>query len=282
MKTITRLALLCAVLGPGISIASATTEPAKISDIYQGGFKDDYPQELVRVRSYVLSVQSDVATQLGLQYGQGFLHPVTIRFDDGAPAVSENPYFYVQTKGSGENFMQELVVNVEAYAKHRNDWPEKESTLRGGFSYALTELMLNDIAAGDSDKALPLWVQEGLAVFASGDGDAFVKELAVHVHRAKVGDLVGELNSPGPYLITKDWALYYLAVKFIAKSGGLQTFVRDIISGKSTADTVRGVLGEEWPVFVDQVRAFAIQSLSGYAMSDDDLETPASTGRYRR
>ena len=47
------------------------------------------------IRSSVL-LEQNIATELGLiQYGQGFNHPVTIRFDDGAPAINENPYFYV-------------------------------------------------------------------------------------------------------------------------------------------------------------------------------------------
>ena len=73
------------VLAPAWSDAIPTPQPAKIINSYNGGFKDDYPQELVRVQSYVLSVQSEIATQVGLQNGQGFVHPVTIRFDDGAP-----------------------------------------------------------------------------------------------------------------------------------------------------------------------------------------------------
>ena len=262
-----------------LSTVMAAPMPAKIIDIYSGGFKDDYPQALVRVRSYVLSVQSDIATLYGLQYGQGFLHPVTIRFDDGAPAVSENPYFYVQTKGSGSTFQQELIVNVEAYAKRRQDWSTNESTLRGGFRYALSEVMLNDIAAGDSDKALPLWVQEGLSVYASGNGEAFVQALSERVRRSKVGDLVGELNRPSPYLVTKDWALYYLAVKYIASTGGLQAFVRSMTSGKSGADTLRDVLSQEWPVFEDHVHASALQALAGYAMSDED-EGQSSSGSH--
>src|SRR6185295_2717191 len=75
--------------------------PAKIINSYNGGYKEDYPQELVRVQSYIQAVQSEIATQLGLQYGQGFIHPVSIRFDDGVPSINENPFFYVQVKASG-------------------------------------------------------------------------------------------------------------------------------------------------------------------------------------
>ena len=133
---------------PGWADSEPAPQPATFAAGYNGGYKDDYPQELVRVQSYVLAVQSDIATQLGLQYGQGFIHPVTIRFTDGAPADHENPFFYVQTKGSEETFRQDLVVNVEAYAMRRDELNRREGDLRSGFRYALTQVMLNDITAG--------------------------------------------------------------------------------------------------------------------------------------
>src|SRR5882724_2652615 len=141
--------LLCLVLALAapcaLSAVDGMTHPAKIVTDYAGGYKDDFPQELNSVKSFILSAQSDIATRMGLQYGQGFLHPVTLRFDDGAPAVNENPFFYVQSKSSGDAFTQEIVVNVEAFARRRSAPAFKESSLRGGFRYALTELMLNDL-----------------------------------------------------------------------------------------------------------------------------------------
>ena len=282
MRKILGLSFLSVFISSGLLAASGTAQPASILDVYKGGFKDDYPQELVRVRSYVLPVQSEIATLFGMQYGQGFLYPVTIRFDDGAPAVSENPYFYVQTKGTGPDFRQDVVVNVEAFAKHRSDWPAKESTLRGGFRYALTQVLLNDIAAGDADKALPLWAQEGLCVYASGNGEEFVKTAAERVRRSRVTELVGELNSPSPYLVPKDWALYYLAVKYVAVTGNLQAFVRDITSGQSAADTVRNSLNEEWPAFEEHVHAYALQALASYAMPEEDDVQTSSHDHSRR
>jgi hypothetical protein len=262
--------LLIAVLLPSAWAADRLPQPAKIVSEYAGGYKDDFPQELNRVQSFVLAAQSDIATSLGLQYGQGFLYPVTIRFEDGAPAVNETPYFYVRTKGSGDNFAQELVANVEAYAKHRSDLANHEGSLRNGFRYALTELMLNDLAGGDSDKMLPLWIQEGLAVYMSGDGEELVEKVAKSTHRAHAHELVGDLNSPGPYLTPSAWANYYLAIKYIADAGALQAFVRAITSGTSAADTVSRVLGQEWPTFVTHVREFSSKAFEASAASDDD------------
>jgi hypothetical protein len=258
------------VIAPVWSDAVPMPQPAKIINSYSGGFKDEYPQELVRVQSYVLSVQSEIATQLGLQVGQGFVHPVTIHFDDGAPAVNENPFFYVQAKGSGPEFRQELIANVEAFAKRRSDSGRKEGDLRNGFRYALTQTMLNDLSAGDSDRALPLWAQEGLSVFVSGDGEDFVRKAAERTVRSKARDLTQDLNSPGPYLTKRDWASYYLAVKYISEQGGLQAFVRAITSGKSSSDSVRDALSQEWPAFEANVRAYSVKNFEAFTLEDDD------------
>jgi len=252
---------------------SVTAQPAKIVDQYNGGFKDDYPQEFVLVQSYLPTVQSEVATQLGLQFGQGFRHPVTVRFDYGAPSVNENPFFYEVSKGSGQEFSQNVVANVEAYARRKSDQSSITTGLRGGLRYAMTQVMLNDFIGGDPDLALPVWVQEGLAVYASGSGENFVKSVASRTAKSKTMDLTGDLNSPGPYLTAQEWARYYLAIKYIATTGTLQTFVRDMTNGKSPADAVRDSLSQEWPVFETNVRKFSADNYATYAMNDDDSQT---------
>jgi len=266
---------MLSVAVPGRTEVEPTTQPATIVNSYNGGYKDDFPQELVRVQSYVLPVQSDIATLYGLQYGQGFLHPVTIRFTDGAPAASENPFYYVQTKGSGDTFSQDLVVNVEAFAKRRAEPPLKlsEDDMRNGFRYALTKIMLNDLSDGDPDNVWPLWVQEGLAVYASGDGDSLVKAVAEKTVKSRAADLVEDLNDPGPYLTRRAWAGYYLAIKSIFATGGaatLQAFVRALTDGKSAADAVRDSLSQEWPAFVAVVRDYSSESFKKFAIDDND------------
>jgi hypothetical protein len=88
---------------------------------YHGGFPDDYPAELNLVQSMVPNLQLDVSTQLGLlQYNEGFLHPVSVRFADGAPAITQNPFFYVQPSAvEGKPYSQELDANVEAFSRRQ-------------------------------------------------------------------------------------------------------------------------------------------------------------------
>jgi hypothetical protein len=265
------LVLSLAASGRCDNSAAPSPLPAALVNSYNGGYKDDYPQELVRVQSYILSVQSDIATQLGLQYGQGFLHPVSIRFADGAPTTNENPFFYVQAKGSGDQFTQDLIANVEAFAKRRSELLQEDSTLRNGFRYALTQVMLNDLSAGDAESAFPLWVQEGLSVYASGNGDAFVKTAAARTFKSNAGDLVCDLNSPGPYLTARTWAGYYLAIKYIFDTdglSGLQAFVRNMADGKSAPDAVRDATSQDWSAFTASVHDYSLESFKKVALDD--------------
>jgi hypothetical protein len=263
------LALLFVTL-PAWAVDPAATQLARIDEHYAGGYKDAFPQEFTTVQTYVTSAQSGVAAKLGLQVGQGFHHPVTVRFEDGVPRINQNPFFYVRTKGTGDDFHQELVANVEAFAKPPSD---AYADLRGGFWYAMAQLMLNDLSAGDPESALPLWLQEGLSVYASGSGDALLKVVTRRLPKSRVRELTGGLNDPGPYLTAPELARYFLAVDFIASHGVLQTFLANITNGESPADAVRSTFGYEWPAFESNVRHFSAERLAGYAPSDEELKS---------
>jgi len=249
-----------------------TTQLASIDNHYSGGYMDAFPQELSVIQTYVTAAQSGVASKIGLQFGQGFHHPVMIRFEDGAPRINENPYFYIRTQGMGEAFRQDLVVNVEAYAKPTSISEHNFSNLRSSFWYGMSQLMLNDLAAGDPDKALPTWLQEGLSVYASGSGEALLKEVVRRMPKSRVKELTGGLNSPDPYLTPDELARYFLAVDFIASKGVLQTFVTNMIREPSAADAVRGAFGYDWPDFETNVQNYSIQQLAGYAPTDEELK----------
>src|SRR4051812_16419081 len=116
-----RMVLLGFLLALGLAAAPLHAETAangyapKVTNKYAGGFPDDFPVELQTVQSLLSPIKLDVSSKLGLlQYQETFQHPVSLRFDDGAPAISENPFFYIQPGPADKPFSQELVVNVEA------------------------------------------------------------------------------------------------------------------------------------------------------------------------
>jgi hypothetical protein len=279
------LFLLSLLVSPVLADAPAVQQPPVLVEKYANDVKDDYLQELTRVRTYLSIAERNIATQLGLmQYGEGFFHPVQIRFDDGSPAVNQNPFFYVLVRQPGsEDFRQELVVNVEAYARNRKDSNWKDNALRNGFYYAMAQLMFNDLTRG---QGFPLWVQEGLAVYVSGSGEAMLADAVGKTRRSDVPNLIIELNQPYPYLTKNQWAQYYLAIKYISDTGGVngfQAFVREIVSGSSAADTVRRTLNQEWPDFKKNVHTYTANAYLHAALADNDpraQNTPTSAGSY--
>ena len=255
-----------------------SVQTPNVVDAYAGGYKDDYLQELSRVRTFLSISQQNIAAQLGLtQYGRGFVHPVNVKFGDGVPAINENPYFYIVPATNATTFSQDLMVNVEAFAKRRKDSHWKEPTLRDGFQYAMTQLILNDIAGGDQEKTLPVWIQEGLAVFVAGTGDDKVKEVAQQFRQSGIPHLVGDLNSPYPYLTKAQWARYYLAIKYIVDTGGMdafQQFLREVLNGTIVADAILHTLNQDWTTFTQNVKKYSIDAFMPFALSDDDRKLP--------
>jgi len=241
---------------------------------YDGGFKDDYPQLLARVRTLVGLAQQEIAVKLGLfQYGRGFYHPVSIRFDDSSQAGTQNPFFYIRPSVSTDGFSQDLMVNVEVFARQQRDPKWEDRTLNQAFDYTMTELMLNDLAGGEAYKKLPVWVQEGLAVYCSGSGEELVEEVAEDTPRSKARDLAGDLNRSYRYLTKRQWARYYLAIKYITETGGvdsLQAFARDVIGGKSVADTILNTLSQDWPTFEKNVKDYTFKTFLQLTPDDDD------------
>jgi hypothetical protein len=274
-------ALLLGFAAPALLPAAETAlQQPSLVEKYTGGYKDDYFQELGRVRTFLGLAQQAISNQLGLvQYGQGFYHPVLIRFDDGVPAVSQNPFFYAIPLKEDKDFRQDLIVNVEAFARKRKEANWKDPDLRNGFYYAMTQLILNDVTHG---KGLPVWIQEGLSVYVSGGGDDIVQEVASTVPRSKIEDLVGELNKPYPYLTKRQWARYFLSIQYIASTSGttvLQTFVRDVVGGKSPADAVRDDLGQDWATFKKNVQLYSAKVYLPLMLPDSDpaLQNPGAS-----
>ena len=165
-------------------------------------------------------------------------------------------------------------MNVEAFARHQRDPDWNDSTLNEAFHYAMTELMLNDLAGGRTYKSLPVWAQEGLALYCSGSGEELVEEVAEGTPRSKARDLAGNLNRSYGYLTKRLWARYYLAIKYIADTGGvntLQAFARDMVDGKSAADTVLNNLSQDWPTFEKNVKDYSVKTFLQFTPDDDDL-----------
>src|SRR5450755_3323294 len=111
---IRRIANLSLVL-LGLSPSAWARYPAAMEKVYTGRHQEVFATQYDRVRLLVNQAQLEVSSRLGLiQYREGFVYPLVIRFDDGAPSGIESAVAYVRLLKSNSGFMQELVVNLDA------------------------------------------------------------------------------------------------------------------------------------------------------------------------
>src|SRR4029077_18607640 len=136
---------------------------ATLAQENHGPHQTEFTSQYDRVRLLVRQAQLEVSSQLGLiQYREGFQYPMTIHFDDGAPAGVEYALAYVQLQQSEKGFRQQLVINLEQLTAHPMDFDTV-------FYHEMTHAVMNDAVGGEAALRIPHWVQEGLAVYISGE-----------------------------------------------------------------------------------------------------------------
>jgi hypothetical protein len=233
---------------------------AVIQDGYGGTHPDLYAEQQDRVRLLVHQAQLEISSQLGLfQYQEGFRWPIKIRFDDTPVTGVEHALAYVQLYNSGPKFAQELVINLDVMATRHEDFDKI-------FYHEMTHAVLNDAVISESRQPLPSWVQEGLAVYISGDGESRVKAQAQRVRKSQAKALVHNVEEP-----VLDYAADYLAFKFINDKhsiNSLQAFVRDLTDGKSPHDAIESSTGLSWDAFCRDLADYSAEMYRRQARPD--------------
>ncbi len=231
--------------------ANGRQEAILLSD-YQGADSAAFAQQYDRVRLLVKQAQMEVSSRLGLfQYQEGFQYPITIRFQDGAPAMLESSLAYVQLQSSAEGFRQQLVVNVPAAAQSGMDFDRV-------FYHEMTHAVLNDVIGGEASIRIPHWVQEGLAQYVSGEGDGRIKQAASRTAWDNLPQLLWDIDSPYQGAA---YPQYYLNIKFFLEKGtinALQAFVRNLIEGKSTHEALKETLFMDIAQYQQAVRDYSL------------------------
>jgi hypothetical protein len=250
-----QIASLALFLAAGVLADPASPrQEARLVKDYRGAHEDAFNAEYDRVRLLVHQAQLEVSSRLGLlQYRQGFQYPLTVRFEDSAPVGLESTLAYVRLTSSSQGFAQELVVNLDELTRHPMDFDTV-------FYHEMTHAVLNDAIGAEATQKIPHWVQEGLAIYVSGEGEARVKKAAASVAWRDLPQLLWPLQSP---YAAAAYPQYYLDVKYILDKGtinALQGFVRDLIAGESPAEAVRDTLGQEFAAFQQGVRDYSLKA----------------------
>lgn len=242
--------------------AGAERHEAVLKKDYKGSYQREFATQFDRIRLLVNQAQLEVSSRLGLiQYREGFQYPMTIRFDEASPANLENALAFVSYSQRGADFEQELVVNLGELAR----FPTNIDTV---FYHEMTHAVLNDAVGGQATFRIPRWLQEGLALYVSGEGDSRVEAAAGQLRRSLAHTLLFDLDGA---TYANAYPQYYLAVKYIIEKhsiNALQGLVRELIEGKSIKEAIQDVTSLTWPQFEKNVKEYSLKNFQDYALPD--------------
>jgi len=258
------LFLLLAVTAFARAESPAPRFTASFQTSYDGRHTDLYTQEVDRVRLLLRQAQLEISSQLGLlQYQEGFRCPLTVRFDDAPASGVEFDLAYVRPVPTIHGFAQEMVINLDVMAQHPGDFDRI-------FYHEMTHAVLIDAVSSLYNRALPSWVQEGLAVYISGEGPERVRALAQRYRKSQVKAAVRDLQEPA-----LDYARDYLAFKTMVDKQSintLQTFVRDLAQGKLPEEAVEDSTGLSWDAFRQNVKDYTLEIYQSQARPDFGID----------
>jgi hypothetical protein len=242
--------------------ASAERKDAVLLQDYKGSYKNEFLANFDRVRLLVKQAQIEVSSRLGLiQYREGYRYPMTVRFDDGAPAGLEHSLAYVRYAQRGEAFEQEMVVCLDELSRHPTDFDTV-------FYHEMTHAVLNDAVGGEATFRVPRWLQEGLALYVSDDGDKRVRSATERLRKSLAHTLVFDLNGP---VYGNAYPQYYLAIKYLLDKhsiNAVQGLVRELIAGKTMEAALESSSGLSWSQFEKNVKAYSLKTFQDLAVPD--------------
>jgi hypothetical protein len=237
-------------------------QPATLTQDYTGMYSSEYNAQFDRVRILVRQAQVEVSSRLGLiQYQEGFQYPMTIRFQDSIPPGLESALAYVSLGQSTTSFQQEMVINLPVMVAHPTDFDTV-------FYHEMTHAVMNDAVGGEASLKIPHWLQEGLAIYVSGEGDQRVRLAAEKIHKAEAPNLVFDLNEE---VKGAAYPQYYLAVKYILDRfsiNAVQGIVRELIEGKSLDAAFLDCTGLPLEAYKKEVKVYSLKIFRDIAKSD--------------
>jgi hypothetical protein len=226
-----------------------------IDEKYRGGHQSTYQKIKWQIPNIMRQTMINNAVKLGMNFRDGWQYPFEIKFVDDSPFGVENVLAYVQIYSDGVAIKQDLNINLGAYDREPFNFEKV-------FAHELTHAMLNDAIGAEATMILPVWLHEGLAVYAADQGETMVKSYAHKFSGFAARQMLNGLEGGHGAL---DYAEDYLAVKYIyAKHGpnSLHNFVREVIRRKGDVPgAIQYTCFESWEQFTINARAFAKEEI---------------------
>jgi hypothetical protein len=232
--------------------AGETRTPCQLDDSYDGPHQDAFQKLRFYIPNTINTTQIELASDMGLDYREGFRYPFTIGFVDEPVSGSEYALAYVQLSQGDLGFRQRMNINLEAYSQLPFNFDKV-------FRHEMSHAILSDAVGGDAFGKLPVWLIEGLAVWVAGQGEQLTRAQAhrypAYAEKALVSGLEGPRRA-GLY------PQYFLAIEYIAKTkgiGALQNLLHDLVNERPLREALAYNLGEDWETFQNNVRNFSVQ-----------------------
>jgi hypothetical protein len=241
-----------------VSDAPSAMTPRKyewqLDERYDGEHPGDFGRLRYEVPILIRQTLIDIAVATGLDFQEGWNHPLSIRFADTAPPGVENALAYVEFFSDGTNAAQRLSINLAAYAAEPFNFDKV-------FRHELFHAMLND-ALGLNATNIPIWLHEGLAVYAAGQGEQMINSYLSKVETGEEERFVNGLDGPHG---GADYVEDYLAIKYIRERHGINSikaFARELVARKGDVPSaIEASCFEDYAAFQANARDFAVSEL---------------------
>lgn len=256
-----RLPFLPLILSAVLCFASGApaAEPGerhawKLDDRYAGAHLGDFNRLRYEVPNLIRQSLIDIAVATGLDFLEGWNHPILIRFTDSAPPEAENALAYVELFSDGTNVRQRLNINLAAYSGESFNFDKV-------FRHELFHAMIND-ALGTNAVNLPVWLHEGMAVYAAGQGEQMVNHYLSLIEAGGEEQLLNGLEGAHG---GSDYVEDYLTVKYVLDRHGINSIKalsRELVArGGDARAAIEASCFEDWATFRKNARDHALSEL---------------------
>jgi len=260
-KTVTTRRFLLALILATPVLAENHRQAWKLDESYDGPHQEAFQKLRFYIPGLVSTAQLEMASQMGLDYRDGFHYPLTIGFVEEPAMGSEYELAYVRLSADDSGISQRLNINLDAYSRLDFNFDKV-------FYHEMSHIVLSDAVGAEAFTKLPVWLVEGLAVWVADQGEQLTRAEAHRYPGYADRILILDLNSPRQ---GNAYPQYFMAIQYIVESKGvtaLQNFVHDLVQTRPLKEAMMYNLGEDWPTFQKKVREFSIRYIKNMGTGD--------------
>ena len=233
---------------------------------YDVFYQEPFHVILPRAKDIVPRAYRRVIRQWGLEDSGGLGHPLLVQIKQlNSKTIRRWEAAYVESRGSGNNLRQSLVIDIGAYVEN----PDEDLNLV--ITHEMAHVSLMDVIAGPQAAPIPPWFNEGLAQSVTREGRDRVKADIASLRQTDAHLLLCDLDGPldefahGPFN-GGCYPEFYLAVRRLEQLGGPQTLRKAITGlrqGVKLPDLTPSLTGMDWSFFKREAEHYTDDVFAG-------------------